>query len=738
MKSQDKATPRPRLPSVSGPLQALAIAVLVLIMAAAVQQLMSVRQAIVTDTERQMARLDMVFAEQTGRAVETVDFIARNAVETLHDMDQPETRRGTFEALLRRRIDGVRQLAALTVADLDGRVLFATEPDAPAMLPAAGLESLAWHKAHPQPNLHISRPFQGPDGKWIALLTRPCHDNMGKLVGIVVASLSLSYFEDFYRAVELSENGAIILHLRDGTVLARYPHVDKAIGTTMAELPPFKDVLAHANAGTLMMVSPIDGSIRVTAIRALRNYPLAVMVSVDEGPLLADWRHQAWTFVGAAVCISAVMVGLLLLLAHRSRQVERFLSDAQGAHAAAELANGQLKAEMTERERAETALRQAQRIEAIGQLTGGVAHDFNNLLTVVLGNVDLLLNGRNGAAPQPAAVGRLKAIRAAAERGATLTSHLLAFARRQPLMTRSADLNTVISGMRDLLGSALGRRAVLDIRSADDLWPAMVDPTQIELVILNLVINARDAVPKGGVITVETANARREVRERPDDPPVGDYVRVSVADNGTGMTPDVQARAFEPFFTTKAPGAGSGLGLSQVFGTARQLGGGVHIETEPGRGTVVSVFLPRAATPASSSPPPSEGPAARPGGGAIILLVDDDEPVRAAIAASLRELGYTVREADGGPSALVPLRQNDTIDVLLTDLVMPEMNGVQLADAAQDLRPGLAVVFISGYADAPGLADGPHRRRLVRKPFRMDELRDQIEAALHEQQAALT
>jgi signal transduction histidine kinase/ActR/RegA family two-component response regulator len=497
-------------------------------------------------------------------------------------------------------------------------------------------------------------------------------------------------------------------------------------------------VLAHSNAGTLLMVSPIDGSIRVTAIRALRNYPLAVMVSVDQGRLLADWRFGAWAFVAAAVCASVVIVGLLLLLAHRSRLVEQIVTEAQSAHADAQQANLQLKDEMSERERAETALRQSQRIEAIGQLTGGVAHDFNNLLTVVLGNVDLLQHGRNGNAPDPATLTRLQAIRSAAERGATLTSHLLAFARRQPLMPRPANLNTVVTAMQDLLGSALGRGVVLQTRLAPELWSAMVDPTQIELVILNLVINARDAMPAGGVITIETANSHRDTRERPDDPPVGDYVMVSVRDTGTGMTPEVKARAFEPFFTTKPPGAGSGLGLSQVFGTARQLGGGVHIESEPGRGTVVSVFLPRAATAAVIVPPPqpaNEATGPRRGGGGSILLVDDDEPVRAIIAASLRDMGYAVREADGGAAALDVLLRNAGIDLLLTDLAMPRMNGVQLADAARDELPGLAVVYLSGSAEAFCLSDGLHRRRLVRKPVRPNELRDQIEAALQEQRA---
>lgn len=707
------------------------MAVVVLIAAACVQQLVSLRRAIIGDSEMQMARLDMVFAEQTGRAMETVDFIARSAIETLHEAASPPGR-DMFENLLRRRIAGVRQITGVTVANLDGKVLYATDPDTAPVLNSQAQAALAWHRAHPEPGLHISPPFRGRDGQWAALLSRPCHGADGNLSGIVAANLSLSYFEDFYRAVELSENGAIMLFARDGTVLARYPHVDQVIGTSMADLPPFKDILAHSDAGTLQMESPIDGTIRISAIRALRNYPLAILVSVDQGRLLADWRHEAWTLTAGTVATSVVIVGLLLLLAARSRQVECFLTAARIARAGAEHANGALKEEINERERAETALRQAQRIEAIGQLTGGMAHDFNNLLTVVLGNVDLLLNGRNGGAPEPAIAERLGAIRSAAARGATLTSHLLAFARRQPLMPRAANLNTIIKGMRDLLDSAVGRAFVVDFCLAPDLWPAMVDPTQFELVMLNLVINARDAMAEGGIVTIQTVNAHRDVRERPDDPAVGDYVLVSVCDNGSGMTPEVKARAFEPFFTTKAHGAGSGLGLSQVFGTVRQLSGGVHIESEPGQGTTVSVFLPRAADlsavmankrPASAEPLPESS-------GATVLVVDDDEPVRKIVAATLREMGYALREANDADAALEVLRQDVGIDVLLTDLVMPGTNGVHLADAAQDLRPDLTVVYISGYAEAVDL--GSQWRRLVRKPFRPEDLHVQIDAALRE------
>jgi CheY-like chemotaxis protein len=292
------------------------------------------------------------------------------------------------------------------------------------------------------------------------------------------------------------------------------------------------------------------------------------------------------------------------------------------------------------------------------------------------------------------------------------------------------DLNAVITGMQDLLESALGHRVQMELRLASGLWPAMVDPTQIELVILNLVINARDAMPNGGIATIETENCRREAPARPEEPAAGDYVVVKVIDVGVGMTPEIQAKAFEPFFTTKPPGAGSGLGLSQVFGTARQSGGDVQIESAPGKGTTISVYLPRAIARlerAAVRPPEA---AEQGTSQAVVLAVDDDDAVRNTTADILRGLGYGVLQAASGEAALELLHQDGMIDVLLTDVVMTGISGPELARRARQWQPRLPIVFISGYADPAGIAEDVLLHPLVRKPFRPAELRRQIEAAL--------
>jgi signal transduction histidine kinase/ActR/RegA family two-component response regulator len=723
------------MPTIKRSLQIITAVLVLVFMAATIRQLMMLRSTAVADAERQMARLDMVFAEQTGRAVETVDTILSSMIETTADLQHASPADiDRIQAQLRHRIDGVKQVSEFAMVDAEGRTVFSTRlPTQPRfVLPPTGQTALATHAANATDQLQISEPIREADGHWCALLTRRLPDIGGRFAGIGIAVLNLSYFEDFYKSVELSENGAIILHRREGTVLARYPHVDSVVGTSFAAMPPFKDVLAHGQAGTVVMASPVDGDRRIMAIRALRAFPLAVSVSVGEANVLAVWRRQTRIFFVAVLLACAVVGSLMLLLAREWRRIEALLGEFKIAKDAAETANAELLVQMDERERAEAALRQAQRIEAVGQLTGGVAHDFNNLLTVLLGNIDLL---QQSARLEPSAAERLDRMRAAAERGATLTDQLLAFSRRQPLVPRPVALNQLVEVMLGLLQSAIGGTIRIETQLAQELWPAMVDPTQIELVILNLAINARDAMPKGGILTLTTGNVRLPPPDIAEEPTEGDYVMVRIGDTGSGMTAEVKAKAFEPFFTTKGPGEGSGLGLSQVFGVARQSGGGVRLESKPGIGTSVSVLLPRAMNqPDETSADVTVFPAQPEH--STVLLVDDDEAVRLTTGMILETMGYSVVEAESGREALERLTGDDAIDLLLTDVAMPGMNGPELARQVRVLRPVMPIVFFSGYADPDAVAGNAIRQRMVRKPFRAAELVAQIEAALAEQRAS--
>jgi len=364
-----------------------------------------------------------------------------------------------------------------------------------------------------------------------------------------------------------------------------------------------------------------------------------------------------------------------------------------------------------ELERAQEALRQSQKMESLGQLTGGVAHDFNNLLTPIIGSLDLLRRGQTGAREQRLIGAALES----AERARTLVQRLLAFARRQPLQPGPVDINALVDGMSELIASTSGPQIRVSVDIPADLPPALADANQLEMAILNLSVNARDAMPEGGRLTLAASAMALEAGHRSELPP-GRYVLLAVADSGQGMDEETMARAVEPFFSTKGIGKGTGLGLSMVHGLISQLGGAMLLSSKPGLGTLVELFLPVARGPAMADAGPAIEDAADAAG--KVLLVDDDAPVRAATAELLRDLGYDVAEAAGGREALDYLAHH-SVDFLVTDHLMPGMQGTDLARAVLERMPGVKALIVSGYADLDGIS--PDLPRLA-KPFRQDEL----------------
>jgi signal transduction histidine kinase len=412
---------------------------------------------------------------------------------------------------------------------------------------------------------------------------------------------------------------------------------------------------------------------------------------------------------------------------HLNEQLESRVDERTAELAAA---NRQLLGQIQERERVESTLRQMQRLEAVGQLTSGVAHDFNNLLTVVLGNIGFLERGLAAAGVDGRLAQRIGYMRTAAERGAKLTDQLLSFSRRQRLEPRSLDLNETIAGMRDLLQSTIGGSIHIETMLKHGLWSALVDPTQLELAVLNLAINARDAMEVGGTLKVEIENVTLGPATYPEEPPAGDYVSIRVSDSGTGMPEDIRAKVFEPFFTTKEPGKGSGLGLSQVLGFAKQSGGGVRIDSRVGEGTSVYIYLPRAGGErVDERPVAARISAAGAFTGASILLVDDDNAVREVTRAMLHELGYAVLEAGSGGAALDVLSREPKIDLMIVDFAMPGMNGAEVARQAQAKRPSLPILFVTGFSDRSGMA-GVDEAHILAKPFVYDELASKVRFCL--------
>jgi len=401
-------------------------------------------------------------------------------------------------------------------------------------------------------------------------------------------------------------------------------------------------------------------------------------------------------------------------------------------------ANRSLQDQIAQREQVEAALRQAQKMEAIGQLTGGVAHDFNNLLQVVLGNLEWLRRrASRGGGRLDADLDRLvEAAIQGGTRAAGLTKRLLAFSRQQPLAPKQVDVNKLVTGMSDMLSRTLGETVRIEVVLAGGLWRVMADENQLENALLNLAVNARDAMPGGGKLTIETANAHLDEAYARTEHEVnaGQYVLLAVTDTGTGMPPEIVTRVFEPFFTTKGIGEGTGLGLSQVYGFIKQSGGHVKIYSEVGEGTTIKVYLPRLLNPVEEAGK-AEAQQVAPAGHAreCILVVEDEPGVRALSVETLRDLGYTVLEASDGPSALAVLRRETAVALLFTDVGLPNgMTGRQLADAARELRPDLKILFTTGYARNAIVHDGrlDPGIELIGKPFSAVDLGFKIRAIL--------
>ena len=465
-----------------------------------------------------------------------------------------------------------------------------------------------------------------------------------------------------------------------------------------------------------------------------------------EGDLRLTWPSGVIA-MGFYVFTVTVIVGLIqgmIWASERQRASDEALRrlnaelEARVAERTAALTN-----EMAERTAAEAQLRQMQKMESIGQLTGGIAHDFNNMLAIVIGSLDLARRRLSGA-EHPQVTQCLNNAREGAQRAAVLTARLLAFSRQQPLAPQLLDPNKLVGGMSELLRRTLGENIHVETVLAGGLWRTFADPAQLESAIINLAINARDAMPTGGKLTIETANSdldERYARAHAEVEP-GQYVLISVSDTGTGMAPEVVERAFDPFYTTKGAGKGTGLGLSQVFGYVKQSGGHVKIYSEIGRGTTVKVYLPRHLGAASTTLADEAEKAALPLGtpDTIVLVVEDEEPVRHMTVDALRELGYTVVQASDGKEALRHLQLQPRVDVMFTDIVMPDMTGRELVDQARKSRPDLKVLYTTGYTRNAVVHNGVLDRDVafLPKPFTLEQLAAKIRDVLAQAGASRT
>jgi signal transduction histidine kinase len=500
-----------------------------------------------------------------------------------------------------------------------------------------------------------------------------------------------------------------------------------AIGERMAKI---NSVVENVRAGRFEEAANLVKASHGEAIMRQMSETISNMIATENRVL--EEREAALEASNTAVEIGVVfLIAIALALAVYSVvQAQRQSSALISSSEALQVADDQLLEETARREEVEAKLRQAQKLDAIGQLTGGIAHDFNNMLSVVIASLNLLKRRLARGDPNPEQF--IDSAVEAAERAANLTHRLLAFSRIQPLTPTPINANEFIAGLSDLLRRTLGERIRLETLLAENLWLVEADPSELENVIFNLAVNARDAMPEGGRLIIETSNcqidsayAAAEAGAKP-----GQYVRLIVTDTGCGMPPHVAAKAFDPFFTTKAVGKGTGLGLSQVYGFAKQSGGNVTIYSEPGHGATIKLYLPRYLgadeAVASKIKPYEKCPTGR--AEEVILVVEDDERARNIAVECVRELGYTVLQADNASSALKTLGERADIRLLMTDVVMPGDDGKKLAEAARRLRPGIKVLFMSGYTREATFCDP--KMQLLSKPFTLEEAARKIREAL--------
>jgi len=592
-------------------------------------------------------------------------------------------------------------------------------------------------------------------GTSVLQIAYPVRTESSALKFILLASFNLRKFAEFHDK-RLSGDKEILLVDRKGMVLVAPQGKDwtEPAGASIANSDLFR-FAATPNRERIHEVTGRNGRTQVWAVArspSNRDAGLYIMVGLSKDGLVAAANRRLFEDMAMLAVASLLLLAGVWVLATLGlgRQVGRL------AAMATRLGLGDLRAripephprgelgglmtllnrtaESLERQRAaiedlNQKLNQSQKMEAMGQLTGGVAHDFNNLLTVILGNSEYLAER---LAANKELHGIADSIATAAERGSELTKSLLAFARKQPLMPKEIDIGQKILDMEQLLRRTLGEHIECEFLLDSGLWPASVDPGQLASALLNLVLNARDAMLEGGRLTVEVRNillGQSDVDVNGEARP-GDYVMVAVSDTGSGMVAEVASRAFEPFFTTKEVGKGTGLGLSMVYGFAKQSGGSMQIRTSPGHGTAVKLFFPRIDASHGNDAPAAD-PVAAPAGGETILVVEDDDMVRAYVEKELKELGYRVIVARNGPAALAILRTPEEIHLIFTDVVMPGgMFGPELARQALKLRPHLKILFTSGYSEQPVNSLDGIETRILNKPYRRTDLAFMLRSVL--------
>jgi two-component system NtrC family sensor kinase len=660
------------------------------------------------DVRERLAREADVLREHASKVFETAQLVIGeiNTVLAGRSAAAIKADESSVHAILAGLIRSLPQFRDVWIIDRDGRPLASALFDpVPAALDLTDRDYFGATRA--TPGLFIGDVVTGrASGMRYFNIADRRRDAAGQFDGVVALAVVPEYFTAVYERLFGPTVALAGLVRADGTILGRFP----SLGEKEIRLSPqsgFARSVARAPAGGFYQaVAETDGVTRLFAYRRLDQFPVYVYAARDRDVVVADW---VWSMSSHLVFGVPATLCVFLITLVALRRTER------------------AEAEARRREAAEEALRQSQKMEALGQLTGGVAHDFNNLLLVLNGNLDLL---KQHARPEH---GRLiAAMERALLRAEALTRQLLAFARRKPLRAERIDVVREMPKILETLRRSLRSNIALEARIPPETWPVEADPSELELALLNLSVNARDAMPRGGSLTITAENVPAADAAALAEPLPGDFVRLAARDTGTGIAPELLGRVFDPFFTTKSVERGTGLGLSQVHGFAKQSGGTATIRSRPGEGTTVEIYLPRSLAAATRESEPGIGPARAPKGeGARILIVDDNIEVGETTRGLVEKLGYRVRFVISGADALAAFAE-EPADLVLSDIVMPQMTGIELARTLRQRHPALPILLATGYSEAVKEARAAGFP-LITKPYRIEQLgqaiRDRLDLA---------
>ncbi len=641
------------------------------------------RQQALAEAERTTERISQSIQQHAQNAFDTIRVTMDRVDDRVGAMTSDEMRSSRdLHDFLRRVDEGLTQIGTIVLTDADGaRVASSTEFNPQSTVNLADRDYIKALKAGHR-GMFVGETVLGRrTGQVQIILARPLPAPEGAFRGALIVSVSPSHFVDFFQRIAPGMNYSAALIRSDGLFVIRDALALPSTDQPRASSNFARAVQAGQTTARWTGVSAVDGVQRITAMHKLDgDLPVYALFALGTDAVLAHWREQVWHYaIFAALATIALAVLSALALVRTWREQQSLVA---------------LQQEMVRRERAEAKLVQTQKLEALGRIAGSLAHDINNLNQIVLGNLDLLRRAREERR------GRLidNAMHAV-KQGTRITSQLLAFGRKQALRPEVTDINLLIAGMDDMLAQSLRGDIDLQFAYGEDLWAVEIDQAQFQVALINLAVNARDAMPDRGTFRIETGNSPGA------DGGADDHVVVTISDTGQGMTPDVLSRAGEPFFSTKAEvGRGTGLGLAQVLGFVQQSGGHVEIRSEVGRGTRIRLFLPRAKAAAPEATPRSAVDDASVDAGTAsasgqILLVDDNLQVAEVAAAVLAEAGYEVTKAPDGASALRVFEQK-RFALIFSDLVMPGMSGLELARELRRREPRVPILLATGYSDA--------------------------------------